>query len=165
MDTLSCFMLEWETLYLNIYICMYIYNYHIIYHFCEFRTYKSSRTLDINEFSQAYIVFVCWLEGYKQLGLALFSPALWVWNISPLFWAHVSQNDKNPVKPGGTTSSQVHRTTLAHQRQKGIGLVHSAVAQLLCSSFSFGRTSFLQKDYCLWRRRLSCVKASIKQPV
>lgn len=34
------------------------------------------------------------------------------------------------------------------------------VTQLLCSLFSFGRTSFLQKDCPLWRRRSSCVKAS-----
>lgn len=30
--------------------------------------------------------------------------------------------------------------------------------------FSFGRTSFLQKDCSLWRRRLSCVKASTRLP-
>lgn len=37
-------------------------------------------------------------------------------------------------------------------------------AQLSCSLFSFGRTSFLRKDCCLWRRRLSCAKASMRLP-
>lgn len=37
-------------------------------------------------------------------------------------------------------------------------------AQLSCSLFSLGRTSFLQKDCCLWRRRLSGVKASMRLP-
>lgn len=48
----------------------------------------------------------------------------------------------------------------------GIGLSRCEVAQLLCFFFlfSFGRTSFLQKDCSLWRRRLSCVKASTRLP-
>lgn len=109
------------------------------------------------ESSQAHCMPPPGLEGWPwwRLGLALVS--LCCDGLSSP-GASAFREDKRLLNLGGPVSSQRPGGWQGERAATCKG------AQLSCSFFSFGRTSFLRKDCCLWRRRLSCAKASMRLP-
>lgn len=88
--------------------------------------------------------------------------SLWLWGMSLSSPEALAFQEYKSLKLGGMTSLQAPTTLCPHPLALEEGLSRCEVIQLLCSLFSFGRTSFLPRDCCLWRRRLSCVKASTR---